>query len=172
PDHNTTVYQYDEGTLAAQSDWTSGTTLAGETDNLPDTTTGTLNDTATFDGNGNQTSNVYNADGSPTQTKAPDGTGQETTTYQAYTALQNPSCATDAEATTGACTGPAPIAPGGVIAPPSAPLPGVTGTLYDTDGNQLYTTTGVYQPGATSASNQQTTYQLFNGNTVTLPGTS
>ncbi|MGH3157683.1 MAG: RHS repeat-associated core domain-containing protein [Streptosporangiaceae bacterium] len=172
---NTTVYQYDEGTLAAQSDWTNGTTLAGETDNLPDTTAGTLKDTSTFDGNGNQT--IYqdpDADGNPTKTTAPDGTGQETAIYQTYTsALQDTSCSTDAEATTGSCTGPAPVAPSGVIIPPSsAPPLGVTDNLFDRDGNELYTTTGVYQPGASSASYQQTTYQLFNGNSVTLPGTS
>ena len=28
----------------------------------------------------------------------------------------------------------------------------MTWTLYDTDGNELYTTTGVYQPGASTAS--------------------
>ena len=175
PGHNTTVYQYDEGTLAAQTDWTGGTTRTSETVNLPDTTSGTLNDTATFDGNGNQTTYQNpDADGNPTKTTAPDGTGQETPTYQDYTsALQDESCATDAEATTGACTGPTPVSPGGVISPPSsAPPLGVTDTLYDTDGNELYTTTGVYQPGASSASYQQITYQLFNGNSVTLPGTS
>ena len=47
---------------------------------------------------------------------------------------------------------PAPVAPGGVITPPSsAPPLGVTYTLYDTDGNELYYTTGVYQPGGSSA---------------------
>ncbi len=47
---------------------------------------------------------------------------------------------------TASCTqdpGPPPVAPGGVITPPSsAPPLGLTYTLYDTDGNELYTTTG------------------------------
>jgi YD repeat-containing protein len=60
-----------------------------------------------------------------------------------------------------------------VITPPtSAPPLGLTYTLYDTDGNELYSTTGVYEPGSTSAAYSQTAYQLFNGNNVTLPGTS
>ena len=54
------------------------------------------------------------------------------------------------------------MAPGGVITPPSsAPPQGVTYTLYDTDGNELYSTTGVYEPGADRAAYSQTTYQLF-----------
>jgi YD repeat-containing protein len=44
--------------------------------------------------------------------------------------------------------------------------------LYDTDGNELYSTTGVYQPGSSTASYSQTTYQLFKGNSVTLNGTN
>jgi hypothetical protein len=60
-----------------------------------------------------------------------------------------------------------------VISPPSsAPPAGVTYTLYDTDGNELYTTTGVYQPGSGSASYQSTSYTLFSGDSVTLNGTS
>jgi hypothetical protein len=41
PDGNTTVYDYDQGALAAQSEWTGAAgsgTLASETDDLPDTT--------------------------------------------------------------------------------------------------------------------------------------
>jgi YD repeat-containing protein len=48
----------------------------------------------------------------------------------------------------------------------------VTYTLYDTDGNELYTTTGVFEPGTTTAAYAQTTYQLFKNNSVTLNGTS
>jgi RHS repeat-associated protein len=58
-----------------------------------------------------------------------------------------------------------------VITPPaSAPPLGLTYTLTDNDGNALYTTTGVYEPGSTAAAYLQTTYQLFNGNSVTLSG--
>ena len=58
-----------------------------------------------------------------------------------------------------------------MITPPSsAPPRGLTYTLYDTDGNDLYTTTGVYEPGSNIAAYLQTSYQLFNGNSVTLNG--
>jgi RHS repeat-associated protein len=40
--------------------------------------------------------------------------------------------------------------------------------LYDTAGNELYSTTGVYPPSGSTASYSQTTYQLFKGNSVTL----
>src|SRR6185437_4741954 len=39
------------------------------------------------------------------------------------------------------------------------------------DGNALYTTTGVYEPGSSAAAYTQTTYQLFKNNTITLAGT-
>ena len=68
---------------------------------------------------------------------------------------------------------PASVAPGGAITPPaSAPPKGVTYSVYDTYGNDLYTTVGVYEPDASSAAYSQTTYQLFKNNSVTLPGTS
>jgi RHS repeat-associated protein len=61
------------------------------------------------------------------------------------------------------------VAPGGTITPPSsAPPEGVTYTLYDTNGNKLYSTTGVYEPGGSSAAYSQTTYQLFKNNSVTI----
>ena len=65
------------------------------------------------------------------------------------------------------------MTPGGVITPPSSiPPQGVSWTLYDTDGNELYTTAGVYPPGSSTASYSQTSYQLFNGNSVTLNSTN
>jgi RHS repeat-associated protein len=176
PDGNKTVDTYDQGTLAAEADWT-GTALTSENDNIPDTTTGTLYDTATFDGDQRQTTYAYNPTGYATQTTSPDGIGSQTaTTTSQYTALDNASCDGNAQAATpcsGSETGPTPVAPGGVIIPPAtAPPAGVTYTLYDTDSNELYTTTGVYQPGAHTASYQQTTYQLFKGNSVTLGSTN
>jgi YD repeat-containing protein len=63
--------------------------------------------------------------------------------------------------------------PRGTITPPSsAPPAGVPCTLYDTDGNQLYDTTGVYQPGSGAASYSQTSYQLYQNNSVTLNSVS
>jgi RHS repeat-associated protein len=189
PDGNQTVYYYDQGTIAAQSNWTDATrglTLTAETDNVPDTTVatssnpsgGTLLDTATTDGNGNTTTDSYNTAGNATVTTSPGPNGAPDTGTSTFTStLQQPSCNSTAEAaSTAECSldsPPAPVAPGGVITPPApAPPEGVTYTLYDTDGNQLYTTTGVYEPGGSSAAYSQTTYQLFKNNSVTLNGTN
>jgi YD repeat-containing protein len=60
-----------------------------------------------------------------------------------------------------------------VITPPSsAPPLGLTWTLFDTRGNELYSATGVFLPGSSNASYLRTTYQLFDGNSVTLNGTN
>jgi RHS repeat-associated protein len=67
---------------------------------------------------------------------------------------------------------PSAVSPGGTITPPSAPPAFVTYTLYDTSGNQLYQTQGVYQPGAGTASYSQTSYSLHQGNSVTLGTTN
>jgi RHS repeat-associated protein len=178
PDGNKTVYSYQQGTLAATSVFT-GTTLTSETDQQPNTTSGTLLDAASTDGNGNTTTDTYNAAGNLTQENAPAAAGTATTTSgyatgAAATAdLANCTSTAEASAACQADSPPAPVAPGGTITPPSAAPPlGTTYTLYDTDGNQLYSTTGVYQPGASSASYSRTTYQLFDGNTVTLSGTA
>jgi RHS repeat-associated protein len=181
PDGNTTVYDYTQGALAAQSAWT-GTTLTSEQDDTPNTTAGgtsggTLLDTTSTDGDGNTTSYTYDTSGNTTTTTAPDGVGSQTgTTTAQYTALDTDSCDATAQAATpcsASQTGPTPVAPGGVITPPaSAPPAGETWTLYDTDGNQLYTTTGVYEPGSNTAAYSRTTYQLFTGNSIALGGTN
>jgi RHS repeat-associated protein len=191
PDTNKTVYQYDQGTLAAQSTWTNtpggGLTLTAETDTVPDTTAastttdpsaGTLLATASTDGDGNTTTSSYNTDGHTTRATSPGANGVPGTTTSSYSAtLQLDTCDSTAEAvSTAVCSldsPPAPVAPGGVITPPSsAPPQGVTYTLYDTDGNQLYATTGVFEPGGSSAAYSRTTYQLYKNNSVTLNGTN
>jgi RHS repeat-associated protein len=181
PDGNTTVYSYDQGALAAESKWT-GSTLTSEQDYVPDTTAGgssggTLLDTATTNGDGDVSTNTYNPAGDPVSSTAPDGVGSQTgTTTAQFTSLNEDSCDGTALASTPCSaseTGPAPVAPGGVITPPSsAPPEGVTYTLYDTNGNELYSTTGVYEPGGSSASYSRTTYQLFKGNSITLNSTN
>src|SRR5262249_49991524 len=171
------------GSLTAESTWTGGTTLTSEQDYVPDQTNtsgdnsaGTQLDTATADGNGNITTTSYDPNGNPVSTTAPDGVGvQPGTTTQASTSLNQPSCTTTVTAsqTCQQVGGPTPVAPGGVITPPSsAPPQGETWSLYDTDGNQLYTTTGVYEPGSPTAAYSRSTYQLFKNNTVTLGGTT
>ena len=175
PDGNSTVYDYTQGALAAQSEWI-GSTLVSEKDYGPATTAGgtsggTLLDTWTANGNGGITTYTYDAAGNTTS--ATDPGGNQTT--QASTTLDDASCAATAQAAS-ACsasqTGPTPVAPGGVITPPStAPPQGVTYTLYDMSGNALYATTGVYQPGSSTASYLQTTYSLYKGNSITLGST-
>jgi len=180
PDGNTTVDDYTQGTLAAETHITAGT-ITSERDYNPLTAAGVSNggsllDVTTTDGNGNTASYTYNTSGKPTSTTAPGPDGPAITTT-GYTVQNQGNCDGTAEASSSATciqnTGPTPVAPGGVITPPSsAPPNGLTYTLYDTDGNELYTTTGVYQPGSNSASYLRTTYQLFNGNSVTLGGTN
>ena len=182
PDGNTTVYSYAQGALTAQSAWTGGTTLASERDFFPSlaaggTSGGTLLDAATADGNGVLTSYGYDAAGNQTSSTSPDGVGSQAGTSTArYTSLNQASCDGTALASSpcsASQAGPAPVTPGGVISPPaSAPPAGVTYTLFDTTGNALYSSTGVYEPGSNTAAYTQTSYQLFRGNTVTLNGTS
>ena len=174
-DGYTTDYYYLGGSLAARSDWT-GTTLTSEWDYVPDqSAAGTQLDGATSDGAGATTSTVYQ-DGNPVSSTGPDGIGTQTaTSTQQFTSLNLADCSSDSNATSTCAqsAGPATVAPGGTITPPaSIPPLGVTWNLYDTDGNELYSTTGVYPPNSTTASYAQTTYQLFNGNTVTLNGTT
>ena len=71
PDGNTTVYHYDQGTLAAQSDLDRRHRDLAEQDYVPDTSRqrqrqrGTLLDTATTDGDGNITTTSYDTAGNP-----------------------------------------------------------------------------------------------------------
>jgi RHS repeat-associated protein len=186
---SSTINYYDQGVLAATADWTGSVStgsLISETDSTPDTTldgtaaAGTLLDTNTTDGDANTTSYQYDA-GNLTQVTAPSGgttpTGTEVTTsgYPTATAqdtpdLESDNCSSTAEATA-TCSnnpGPPPVSSGGTItSPASAPPLGLTWNLYDTDGNRLYSTTGVYSPSG-SYEYSQTTYQLFKGNSVTL----
>jgi RHS repeat-associated protein len=182
PDGNTTLDAYSQGTLTATSKWTGGTTLTSEQDYVPDqaitigdNSAGTQLDTATADGNGNITTTAYDTKGNPVTVTAPDGIGSQTgTTTKQSTSLGQVDCASTITAaqTCQQAGGPSSVAPGGVITPPSsAPPQGETWSLYDTDGNKLYTTIGVYEPGSQTAAYSQTTYQLFKNNTVTLGGT-
>jgi|HubBroStandDraft_1064217.scaffolds.fasta_scaffold32071_3 YD repeat-containing protein len=178
PDGNKYVYYYVQGTIAAQSDWT-GATLTSEEDYVPDQTSssgdnsaGTQLATATSDGDALITTASYDNKGNLIATTTPDGIGSQTaTTTQHSTALDQPDCSSAAIASASCSTdpGPASVTPGGAITPPaSAPPQGLTWTLYDNYGNQLYTTVGVYEPGSNTAAYSSTQYQLFNGNTLTL----
>src|ERR1022692_2599703 len=157
PDGNKTVYYYAQGTVAAQSAWT-GTTLTSEQDYVPDqaittggNSAGTQLVTTSADGIGNITTISYDTRGNAASVTSPDGSGSQTaTTTQQSTSLDLSSCASTAiaSATCSSSPGPSPVTHGLAITPPSsAPPQGLTWTLYDDYGNELYSTTGVYQPG-------------------------
>jgi RHS repeat-associated protein len=177
PDGNTTAYGYTAGALTSQA-VTTGSTIISETDQSPNLTSGTLLPAWTSDGDGNiTTDNSYTTSGNPTSVTAPAGDGQPATTYTSYTTTQQDTACTQTPQAAGtgcqSLAGPTPVAPGGVITPPTtAPPQGVTYTLYDTDGNQLYTSTGVYPPGGSTASYTQTSYTLYLGNSITLGSTN
>jgi RHS repeat-associated protein len=185
PDSNTTVDDYEQGVLAAESKWT-GSTLTSEQDFGPATTSGgtsggTLLDKWIADANGNNNTYTYDSAGNWASETAPDGETssgggeQFGMSTQASTSLDLPDCSSDAVApsTCQQDPAPAPVAHGQAISPPSqVPPQGVVWTLYDNYGNDLYSTAGVYEPGSNTAAYAQTTYQLFNGNSVTLPGAS
>jgi RHS repeat-associated protein len=187
PDGNQTVYDYDQGTLAAQSAWTktpSSLTLTSENDSVPDTTAastsnpsgGSLLVTSSSDGDGKTATNSYDTHDNSTSATSQGANGVLTTITFGY-AEQNsstaklPDCNASAEATVtcAANPGPAPVPSGQVITPPSqVPPAGASWTQYDSEGNDLYTEIGVSQPGGGSTA--QVTYELHNGNSVTLPG--
>jgi RHS repeat-associated protein len=184
PDGNSVVYSYQQGTLAATSAFT-GTTLTSETDSVPDTAApstanpsgGTLLATAGTDGDGNTITTSYDADANQVSATSPGASGGPTTITNGYaeqdtSTEKSPNCASTG-AVTATCTadaGPAPVSTGQVITPPSqVPATGVSWTQYDSEGNDLYTEIGASQPGGGSSA--QVTYELHNGNSVTLPGT-
>ena len=179
PDGATTVYDYESGALGAQSQWSGaiGSTLVSNASYGPNLTTGTLldmwstNGDVSSSGAPEETSYTYDQHGNETSETNP--LGETTTTWS--TSLDEPSCDATALATSNCSSslqGPAPVTPGGTITPPStAPPVGVTYTEYDTYGNALYTTTGVYEPGAQTASYLRTNYTLYKGNTITLNST-
>ncbi len=180
PDGNTNVYGYTQGAQTSASAWTAGTTLASEQDYVLAQTAagpnaGTQLDLVSYDGQGNVTTNTFNAAGDATSTTTPDGIGTQTGTItDSYTPLNQVSCDGTVQAAGTGCASaspPAAVAPGGVITPPaSVPPLGETWSLLDTRGNELYTTSGVYPPTGGAASYSVTTYQLFKGNSVTLGG--
>ena len=136
PDGNTTVDNYNDGTLAAETQTTAGT-VTSEHDYNPLTTAGitsggTLLNAAETDGNGNTTSYTYNASG---RTPSSTATGLRRPRHRHGRLHQR--------RTRGNCrrnsrslrlpppvsqdAGPSPVSPGGVITPPSsAPPQGLT----------------------------------------------
>jgi trimeric autotransporter adhesin len=196
PDDNTTAYTYDQGTVTAQADWTGavGATMTSQQINVPDTTVtapeagcpgntdGSLLVTASFDGDNYETTDCNDALGdvlaqtSPSGGSTPSGTETTSSSFTSAAQLDQQNCAGTAEASSGAtceqAPGPAAMPAGQPVSPPTAAPPdGLTYTMNDTYGNELYSTAGVYSPAGTYEYSQ-TSYQLYDGNTVTLPGSS
>jgi RHS repeat-associated protein len=175
PDGNTSVDSYTAGDLTATT--TDNGSTASEQDFGPNfaangNSAGTLLPLWTADADGNVSNSAYDSAGHETSTTDPLGNVSTT----APTSLGGDSCAAQPTAAT-PCSpsqaGPTPVAAGGVITPPpSAPPAGAGYALYDNDGNELYDTAGVYQPGSSTASATQTTYTLYRGNSVTLGGST
>jgi RHS repeat-associated protein len=173
-DGTTRVDSYTQGVLAAETTWNGST--PSERDYGPALTAagggGTLLDVWSTDTGGSLTSYTYDTAGRLASLTDP----LSDTTTMASTALGETSCSADAEAASpcsSSQSGPAPVSPGGVITPPSsAPPPGVSYTLYDTDGRALYNSVGIYPPGSDTASSTQTAYTLYAGNSVTVSGTN
>jgi YD repeat-containing protein len=167
PDGNVTVDYFNNGLLTAETTG-YGTSAAATTLLADNPTAGGVSEVT--DPNGNLTQTFYDQNGNVITSVNPLG---QVTTY-AYNSLDEPTCSTLPLAATG-CDGlspPAPITAGTTtITPPtSIPPPFVTFSQYDTDGNLIWTTTGIYPPGSTTASYARTTYTLYNGQSVTIAG--
>src|SRR5208283_137185 len=162
PNGTKTEYYYENGELSSE---TAGYEQSSPSIVNSEYSATMLLPTATADGDGNVTDDTYDANGNVVSQT--DALGNVTS--YTYNSFSEPLTVTEPGGSQAA--GPAPVAPGGVITPPSsAPPEGDTYTLYDTYGNALYTTTGVYVPGAMTVSYVQTTYTLYAGNSVTLNG--
>jgi RHS repeat-associated protein len=175
PDGNNTVFDYEQGTLAGTTTWNG--TSPSENDFGPDVTAagnagGTLLPLWTSDGDNNITTDAYDQYGNVASTTDPDGDVSTTFTNSAGDAT----CGADPMAATpcsSSQTGPPVVPAGQAITPPSsAPPADVSYSEYDSDGNDLYDTTAVYQPGSNTPSSVETSYNLYNGNSVTLSGTT
>jgi RHS repeat-associated protein len=160
PDGNTTVYNYNSGTLTSK---VIGSSTWAYTYSTP-----TLGVYQTTDPNGNVTTETYDNYGN----EITDENGLGKTWSYSYNSFDEQTCAAEPLATVpcSSLTPPAAIATGASpVAPPtSAPPAFVTYKEYDTDGNLIYSTTGDYAPGSGSASQSRTTYDLYNGQSVTL----
>jgi len=165
PDGNQTQYVYDSGILI-QKTAGYGTSSASTRVYQPDSAT--LLDDAVIDPNGHKTSYSYDAAGNITAVTNPLGN----TSTASYNSFDEKVCATLPLAASGcgSLSPPTAITAGtATVSPPaSAPPKYVSYSLYDTAGNPIWTTTGDYQPGSSSASQSRTTYQLYSGQSVTL----
>ena len=157
PDGNITQYEFFGGVLGVKIVG-YGSSVPSDTYYNPSATT--LLQTSVIDPDGGVTTNVFDAFGNVTSTTNPLG---ETSTH-AYNSFDETVCSTTPMATSpcSALSSPAAVSPGGAITPPSsAPPPFATYWLYDTNGDELYQTQGVYAPGSTTTTTLRTSYELY-----------
>ncbi|MGC2169273.1 MAG: DUF6531 domain-containing protein [Acidimicrobiales bacterium] len=169
PDGNVEVQDYTNGVLQSLTKGygtDSAATWSYSYD--PDT----LGLTQTTDPNSNVTSATYDADGN--LLSSTNGLGN-TTTYS-YNSFNELTCEALplASSPCSELSPPSAITAGtSTITPPgSAPPPYVTYYEYDTDGNLIYTATGDYPAGSDTLTQTRTTYNLYNGQSVTLGTTT
>jgi RHS repeat-associated protein len=163
-DGNYADYAFETGVLDAK-EIALNSALPEFTYYTPSTTT--LLDSSVVDPDGGITNYTYDTDGN-TLTKT-NPLGEETT--NSYNSFDEPTCMTKPMASSpcSSLSPPTAVAPGGSITPPSSAPPAFTTySRYDTNGNLLWQSQGVYEPGSTTAAYSQTTYDLFAGNSVTL----
>lgn len=165
PDGNQTQYTYNNRILVART-LGYGTSSPSTWLYRPDAST--LQDDTVIDPNGNETDSVYNSRGDLISKTNALGS---VWSYK-YNSFDQQTCATQPLAANqcSSLSPPAAIPAGSsTISPPaSAPPKYVTYSEYDTNGNPIWTTSGDYNPGSSSASQSRTSYQLYNGQTVTL----
>ena len=170
PDGNETLYSFDTNGELVSMTKAYGTTAAATWTYIYDPTT--LGQASVTDPNGNTTSETYDADGNVVSKT--NGLGR-TWTYT-YNSFDEQTCAASPQAPSpcSALSPPTAVTAGSsTITPPSSAPPAyVTYTEYDTNGNKIWTTTGAYAPGSSTASYPRTTYDLYAGESVTLGGTT
>ncbi len=188
PDGNQTVEYYEQGLQSSETAYAGSVSASdevAESDTRHDLVTGTLLPISSMDGESQVSTDTRNSLGEATESIVPantsTGTAMTTSGYATadYATENLPNC-TASEAATDVCTavgsatvaaGPGPATAGAVITPPAeTPPAGVSWTEYDSYGDDLYTEIGSSEPGSTATA--QTTYSLYNGNSVTLPGTT
>ncbi|HEU5477535.1 MAG TPA: SwmB domain-containing protein [Gaiellaceae bacterium] len=169
PDGNKTQYTYNSRILVGRT-LGYGSSSPSTWTYRPDSST--LLDDTVVDPNGNETDYTYNSNGDLTSKTNALG---DVWSYS-YNSFDEQTCAALPLATDqcASLSPPAAIPAGtSTISPPGATPPKyVTYSEYDTNGNPIWTTTGDYNPGSNSASQSRTTYQLYNGQSVTLGGGS
>ncbi len=164
PDGNETQYTYAGNVLTQSVVGYGGSSPSTWSYSLDSTTL--LNDSVT-DPNSNETSYTYDADGNITSKTNALG---NTWTYT-FNGFDEQTCATLPLASNpcSSLSPPSAITGGGTVSPPSsAPPKYVTYSLYDTAGKPVWTTTGDYLPGGSTATQSRTSYSLSSGESVTI----